>query len=122
MITVTNGSQTITVTKGAFRNVFAPLGYHPIDAQTDPVECSVVEDEITGLEGENSAEETQEAEEETVEPEVEAEVETEEEDEDEKPLSEMTLSELKKVAHELGIPANGLRSKQEAIEAINKAK
>lgn len=108
MVRITNGTQELEVSKGAFKSMFAPLGYHLIS------EPDILEEESQVGEDNSYTQAPEESLEDYKEPDEDSEV-----DKEEKPLSEMTFEELKFKAAELGIKANGLKSRREVIEAIS---
>lgn len=115
MIRITNGSQVLLVTKGAFKGIFAPAGW---------VEASENDD----FKDEKAVDETPEPSEEVIGVEAESDdagqdtevVEEADDDDDlsEKPLSQMTVKELRDYAAENDLDITGLSTKEELRNAI----
>lgn len=104
MITITNGSLTLVVTKGTYKQAFKSLGWQikEMDKKQEIIPEQIVPDKV---------EITKDVEQEIVETEtnVEEEVENIElEDIEEKPLSEMTPEEVREYATTLGIDFTGV--------------
>lgn len=113
MVKIKRGDHVLTVTSGAYKTIFKPMGYKVVKGNyTEPEE----EEKVAEVEQTEEPDDP-EQEEQDEEPDEE-----EEEDSglDEKPLSEMNKTELKEYAEQLGIDAEGL-SKQEIRKAILKA-
>lgn len=125
MVTIRKGDHSLRVTRGAFLNLYKPMGYvldgavedsnvlpapgegnTPGNVHEDPEED--LKDEEDDPEGEDP---------DTDEPEDEPE-EDPEDDLDEKPLSEMNFKELKARASAMNIDINGMTSKKEVRNAI----
>lgn len=109
MIKITNGSRETTVTKGAFHEIYEPMGWKIADLSEEKVEIEDLPEE-----DEKHAEIANEA------PKMVTEEEPyeSEEDEVEIPLSEMKLSELKAYAKEHGIDISVARTKQDIKDII----
>lgn len=116
MITITNGVRAMTVSKGAFKTLFEPNGWK-IASLTD--EKLNAEDFIS--EDEKEPESSNLPPLVPPEDEDEEEVEEEEDEEVEKPISEMTVEELKEYAHELGLDISKAKNKKELRHMISSA-
>lgn len=121
MAKIHKGSQTLEVTKGAYRAIYAPLGWS-LEASVEPTQAELPEGE------ENSSTTPPEQPQNDFQQESEDfEAEDEYQDEDtseelsEKPLSEMSFDELKQYASELGLEYAGIRSKKELRALIKSA-
>lgn len=124
MAKIHKGSQTLEVTKGAYRAIYAPLGWS-LEASVEPTQAELPEGE------ENSSttppeqpqnDSQQESEDFEAEDEYQDEGTSEELEElSEKPLSEMSFDELKQYASELGLEYIGIRSKRELRALIKSA-
>lgn len=105
-----NGSGTLEVTKGAYREIYAHLGWVPdVEPEKTPIPHSHEEEE-------NPHEPHDEQPEDELELQNEAQEDHEEDMEDEleeKPISLMSFEELKEYAARLNIDTTGLRSKKE---------
>ena len=112
MIKITNGTRTTTCTKGAFKNWYESAGWKIADMdEIESVnETLVAEEEIPPENANESPEETPE--------ETETEVEVYPESEVEIPISEMSLSELKKYAKKHGIDISAAKTKQNIKDII----
>lgn len=113
MIKIKKGDSVLTVTRGAYTNYFKDLGYRVVRATKTPETLegvSIHPDKDSDLSGDlsqlkifledESDELTEEDEEE------------EELDLSEIPLSEMTGSQLRQYAEELGLPYEGLKKRE----------
>lgn len=121
MITINRDSHTIQVTKGAYKQIYKPLGWivveeeSSIEKETVFIEDANIpdgtksEDLPIDLESENDSEEDEDT--------------SAEEDEEllEKPLSSMNLKELYRYAELVGVPLESGLSKSSAREAIKNA-
>ena len=107
MITITNGTTSLTVTKGAYAAMYAPQGWEIIDKQptdaptfdrNDSLALTVENNEIIQTEKENATEMNSDnpVDEET----------TDAVDLSEIPLSEMTVAQLKEYGKQLGVEVN----------------
>ena len=88
MLKITNGSETLIVSSGAFKSQYKPFGWSVVDESTKEVQPIVNEvegDELPTFE---------------------------------KPLSEMTAKELKAKAKELGVDIRNASSKEEARKML----
>lgn len=129
MISITNGINRMSVTRGAYREIFAPQGWIIVDDEISdqtgvglqipnkPAEIENYE-EIDG-----SSEDVDDIENDVDETDYEEDEEIETEDEEieeleEKPLSELSFDELQRLAKYKGIDISGLRSKKELRQAI----
>lgn len=92
MVTIKKGEHITTVSMGAFTSIFQKMGYAIMGEKTPPV-VPIVESPDT----------------------VEADV-------TEKPLSEMTASELRKYADIVGVDVTGIKGKDNLKEAIKKGR
>ena len=105
-----NGSGTLEVTKGAYREIYAHLGWVPdVEPEKIPIPHSHEEEE-------NPHEPHDEQPEDELELQNEDQEDHEEDMEDEleeKPISLMSFEELKEYAARLNIDTTGLRSKKE---------
>lgn len=95
MVKIKYSNHELQVTAGAFKSIYAPMGYTKVEEQ--PVEQPVTE------------------------PTVEEQPEPEQATLEEKPLSEMSNAELKDYAVRLGISTSGLRTRRELKQAIQAA-
>lgn len=125
MVTIERAGHTLTVSMGAFKALYRPIGYTIVgseeasDASSVPGGVTTTPDTETGLEGpENVVEDDSQPDDEPVDAEDDTEEDTEDEDLDEKPLSEMNFKELKAYAAKRGINTNGMSSKKEVRNAI----
>ena len=105
-----NGSGTLEVTKGAYREIYAHLGWVPdVEPEKTPIPHDHEEEE-------NPHEPHEEQPEDELELQNEDQEDQEEDMEDEleeKPISLMSFEELKEYAARLNIDTTGLRSKKE---------
>lgn len=133
MVVITNGLQTVVVSNGAYREIYMPQGWYPVTEppaqaeglptlKREPVEPDEPEAHLDDLE---TTVDDPEAE---GEGEAEAEGETEGEDThcgDEdlllRPLSDLTVDELKRVAALKGVSIEGLKVKSEIRQVIKAA-
>ena len=111
MVTVTNGSRTMTVSKGAFKALFEPIGWREVEDENflglmckKPLSGVLPEDdkneaENANLTGEYTEDSDDEDEEEP------------EDDEIETPISEMSVRELKAFAEKHDIDISEARNK-----------
>lgn len=102
MITIRKGDLTAKVSTGAFEAIFKDQGWSADDHKEpiisgmnlpDPDQDDVLEDEITNEDGDLS----------------------------ERPLSSLSLGELRQLAEQYGIDAEGMRSKRDIRNAIREA-
>lgn len=127
MVEITNGLQTVVVSSGAFREIYQPQGWllsnkgqelTPIEAL---VNQNVAEEEKSSTtddqqdyddpaeSGEDTERDSESNEDETEEPEDELLL---------RPLSDLTLNELKKVAGYKGVDIDGCKDKKAIRQAI----
>ena len=114
MLKVTNGSVTLTVTMGAFKNFYAKCGFHAVDAEDDVERAEVVDTQPTPRSSHSDDSSHQESEENY--DSTEDDEYNEEEDEvdlSEIPLGEMSFDQLNEYADQLGLEHDGIRSKKE---------
>ena len=114
MLKVTNGSVTLTVTMGAFKNFYAKCGFHAVDAEdgvessdvvdTQPTPRSSHSDDSSHQESEENYDSTEDDEYDEKEDEV---------DLSEIPLGEMSFDQLNEYADQLELEHDGIRSKKE---------
>ena len=110
MLRITNGKQTLVVTKGAFKELYSNSGWSPVENTPilTPLEPPVTpgdEDSINSTMGQENIEENS--------PNVQGES-TNEED----TLKNMSEVELKQYASLLGIKTKNLKTREELMEAI----
>lgn len=122
MIKIKKGSTTLTVSKGAYEDIFRQQGFIPVDEIKAPEDTPVVSEEPIVPAQEEDADQKAEPPEETGKQEEDADQNQKDEDADddltEKPLSEMTLQELKAYAALKGVNIGALTKKDEIKEAI----
>ena len=131
MITITNGVNTFTVSRGAYESIYAVAGYHPVRVKgakspLEPLGNMLKTAGETGLEGaegipdpevEMSSSQNSAQEDETLDDEDE-----EYEDLSEIPLNEMGFGQLCEYADQLGLNREGIRSKKELRALIREAR
>ena len=107
MVEITNGESTLTVTKGAYNQLFKNSGWELTgnSHNSSPRRSEPKINPFTGLP-------------EGAEPDS---SEDEEDDEEEIPLSEMSMEQLREYAEENEIDLQGVRSKSDAREIIRQA-
>ena len=122
MVTIERAGHVLTVTQGAFKALYRPMGYVIVGTKGEP-EASPSPDEVTTPPAdEDGSEDDQTSEEDEVQDDDEDTDENQDdEDLEEKPLSEMNFKELKSYAKRQGINVNGMSSKKEVREAILEA-
>lgn len=103
MIRIKRGNTELTVTRGAYKAMYAHAGFTPIAEEADQGQV-------------DQEQEPPQSEEATEEPEDEED--SYDEDPSEKPLSEMTFSDLRNYAKRLGIRVDGVRTRRELKQAI----
>ena len=119
MLQVTNGSVTITVTKGAFKNFYERCGFHAVAAEDDSEGAGVVDTQLTpetphsGDSSHQEIAESGELHEGADEDGEEDEEDTDEVDLSEIPLGEMSFDQLNDYADQLELDHDGIRSKKE---------
>lgn len=106
MLTITNGAQTLTVTKGAYNSMYAPQGWEIASTKmsSENIDLSVVSENKGLLPTE--AENTKTGDEIDAPGDVESEEPEEDIDLSEIPLSEMSVPQLKTYAKQLGLEVN----------------
>lgn len=104
MIKITNGSRTTVVTMGAYKEVYAPMGWKIVDGTSEVKKPAKKEKPVIAV----------------PEPEEVVEEKVEEPEEVEIPISEMRLDELKQYAADHGVDISAAKTKQD-IKAIIKA-
>ncbi len=118
MVTIEKDSRVLTVTQGAFRMLYAPLGYVVVGAQ-GPSQAPLLNKQVINHTANENAHtddsKTRESYSDTTEDKIQAEPEI---DFNEIPLSEMDFATLKAYARKLGIRANGMGSKKDLRNAI----
>lgn len=117
MAKIHKGSQTLEVTKGAYKSIYAPLGWS-LETSVEPTQAELPEGEENSStmppeQPQNDSQQESEG--------FEAEDEYQDEELSEKPLSEMSFDELKQYASELGLEYVGIRSKKELRALIKSA-
>lgn len=120
MIRITNGRETLVVTRGAYKDIFKSQGFYETSIETTSADedvrsvsygsLSEVTSEIASEDV--SVQETDEPEAEEV-PEVKSDVEL-----SEIPLSEMTNDQLREYADQLGVSLKGITSKKAVRDKI----
>lgn len=121
MLKIHLNGRTLTVTKGAFKSLYAPLGYEIIGTEGDTdVPLGPGNENAQGMQHDGSEDDLSPIEHDNMPDDDEPD--DEDEDLDEKPLSEMSFKELKDYAAQLGFNANGLSSKKEIRDLILKYK
>lgn len=119
MVTITNGNRTMTVSKGAFKALFEPIGWKEVDGNltglTDEENGNeeIVSEEEKITKNENS---TSNMTEESYEDDYEDE--EVEDDEIEIPLSEMSVRQLRTYAKEHNIDVSSAQNKRELREIV----
>lgn len=110
MIKITNGSRTVTCTRGAFKNWYEPMGWKIAEISEENTAAGALLNE-EDIQQENANESPEEVFEEGG-------VEPEEENEVEIPISEMKLADLKQYAEEHGIDISAAKNKQDIRDII----
>lgn len=122
MVTIERAGHVLTVTQGAFKALYRPMGYVIVGAEGGPETSPVPDEVITPPADEDGSEDDQTSEEDEVQDDGEdTDEDQDDEDLEEKPLSEMNFKELKAYAKRRGINVNGMSSKKEVREAILEA-
>lgn len=105
MLKITNGTQHLIVSKGAFRELYSPLGWAVVDETpvTPPQEPVRTPGELGGSKH-------------TTDPETPTDIHSEATEEE--TLQNMSEVELKQYASLLGIRTKGLKTREELVEAI----
>ena len=117
MVKIRKGSHILTVTNGAFKNLYASMGYLVVENMGGSSVPPSPDRASNAPEGENGFEDEPE----DSEPEEPTDYDNEDDELEEKPLSEMSFKELKQFASRHGINVNGMASKQEVRRAIRDA-
>lgn len=124
MVVITNGLQTVVVSNGAYREIYMSQGWYPVQEATvqDTAEA-VAPEEVIELEPEElETEDPVESGEDSEEPkESTEEVEVEDSDLLLRPLSDLTLKELRRVAALREISIEGLKVKSDIRQVIKTA-
>lgn len=113
MITITNGRDTLTVTQGAYKDIFKAQGFIPVSAEAPKMPPSEPDESPRSL-----PEVTEEDITESKFEQVNDDSESDEENLSEIPLSEMTPDQLKAYATQLGVDIRGIKSKKAVIDRI----
>lgn len=122
MVTIERAGHVLTVTQGAFKALYKPMGYVIVGAEGGPEASPVPDGVTTHPADEDGSEDDQTSEEDEVQDDGEdTDEDQDDEDLEEKPLSEMNFKELKAYAKRRGINVNGMSSKKEVREAILEA-
>lgn len=129
MVKIKRGTHVLTVTTGAFKRLYQPMGYAIVEAEGGRVASPAPDEVVTPPADENPVQDDSEdpEEESDEDPEEESDEDPEEDDDeedelDEKPIGEMSFKELKEYASRHGINVNGMTSKQEVRRAIRDAR
>ena len=121
MVKIKRGTHVLTVTAGAFKRLYQPMGYAIVEAEGGRVASPASDEVVTPPADENPVQDDSEDPEEESDEEPE-EDDAEEDELDEKPIGEMSFKELKEYASRHGINVNGMTSKQEVRRAIRDAR
>ena len=122
MVTIERAGHVLTVTQGAFKALYRPMGYVIVGTEGEPEASQVPDGVTTPPVDEDGSEDDQTSEEDEVQDDGEdTDEDQDDEDLEEKPLSEMNFKELKAYAKRRGINVNGMSSKREVREAILEA-
>lgn len=116
MLQVTNGSVTITVTNGAFKNFYERCGFHAVAAEDGHGDAGVVVTHPAPETGHSGHSSQQEMGQDTEDAEDEADGDEEDEDDvdlSEIPLGDMSFDQLNDYADQLELDHDGIRSKKE---------
>ena len=121
MVKIKRGTHVLTVTAGAFKRLYQPMGYAIVEAEGGHTASPAPDEVATPPADENPVQDDSEdiEEESDEDPEDDA---AEEDELDEKPIGEMSFKELKEYASRHGINVNGMTSKQEVRRAIRDAR
>lgn len=111
MIRITDGSNQVSVTKGAYTQIYEPLGWYLLGSQEEKTADVVIEEPKEEIKFEEVAEEIKEVQNAI----------SEEEELLEKPLSDMTADELQKYIEIMKFDVKKGLNKKETIEAIKEA-
>lgn len=117
MIIISNGTQKLTVTRGAFKALYEDCGFYICDGNeaVEPQTIIIPEDEETEDEEINNDEAEDDGYEDCTEEDASSDL-------DEIPLSEMSYVQLQQYADKLDIDCQGMRSKKELRNAIRQVK
>lgn len=124
MVNITNGSNTLSVTYGAYESFFKHLGYEPVGDARTPENSGQVNTQAnpdsheSGDAGASSVGDTEAPETDSETSDPEPEVEDEEINLSEIPLGEMTLSQLIAYAEQLGLDPDVNASKKDLRKLI----
>ena len=121
MIKITNGSETYTVTQGAYKDIFKPQGFYEVsDNRTEMREETsfINEGSLTPTGGEPTSEAISVQETEDSEPDIASGSEEAPSDLSEVPLSEMTDKQLREYAKQLGVNLKGITSRKAVRDKI----
>lgn len=122
MVTIERAGHVLTVTQGAFKALYRPMGYVIVGTEGEPKASPGPDEVTTPPTDEDGSEDDQTSEEDEVQDDGEdTDEDQDDEDLEEKPLSEMNFKELKAYAKRRGINVNGMSSKKEVREAILEA-
>lgn len=117
MVKIKRGTHVLTVTAGAFKRLYQPMGYAIVEAEGGRVASPAPDEVATPPADENPVQDDSEDIEEESDEDPEDD-DAEEDELDEKPIGEMSFKELKEYASRHGINVNGMTSKQEVRRAI----
>ena len=118
MVTIQRAGHVLTVSKGAFKTLYKPMGYVIVGDEGEPEASPAPGKEITPPDtGDGSEDYLSSGEDESDGADADPDDE-EDADLEEKPLSEMNFKELKAYAKRRGINTNGMSSKKEVRDAI----
>lgn len=122
MVIIQRAGHVLTVSKGAFKTLYKPMGYVIVGDEGEPEASPAPGKEITPPDTVDGSEDDLSSSEDESEDEsdgADADLDDEEDaDLEEKPLSEMNFKELKAYAKRRGINTNGMSSKKEVRDAI----
>lgn len=122
MVTIQRAGHVLTVSKGAFKTLYRPMGYVIVGDEGEPEASPAPGKEITPPDtGDGSEDDLSSGEDEVQDDGEDTDEDQDDEDLEEKPLSEMNFKELKAYAKRRGINVNGMSSKKEVREAILEA-
>ena len=118
MVKIRKGSHVLTVTNGAFKRLYAPMGYVVMEGEEDVTVLPPSDEVNTTPPGNKDDDEDLEDTEDDSDLEDEADEEDDDEDLKEKPIGEMSFKELQQYASDLGLNVKGMTSKKEIRQAI----
>lgn len=124
MITITNGRVTLSVTPGAYREVYAPQGFTEVTTratETPQIEPQAQGNNLPEVTPEDTTEDNSDASEDKFETNTPEHVADTDEDLSEIPLGEMNSEQLKAYAKQLGVDLRGLNSKRAVRDKIRAA-